>query len=93
MVRAHQQESGTGINTFYKFHDKVEALEFTVGEDFAKAGTILKDLQIKNNILIGGIVRGEEFILPTGNSALLMGDKVIVVTAVKNITELSQILK
>lgn len=93
VVRAHQQESGTGINTFYKFHDKVEALEFTVGEDFAKAGTILKDLQIKNNILIGGIVRGEEFILPTGNSALLMGDKVIVVTAVKNITELSQILK
>ena len=93
VVRAHQQDSGTGINTLYKFHDKVEALEFTVGEDFAFKGVSLKDLAIKNNILIGGVVRGEEFILPTGNSELLLGDKVIVVTAVKNITQLTQILK
>jgi len=92
-VRAHQGDSGSGINTLYKFHDKVEALEFTVGENFDKQGVLLKDLQIKQNILIGGIVRGEEFILPKGDSALLKDDKVIVVTATKNITELNQILR
>ncbi len=92
-VRAHQADSGSGINTLYKLHNKVEAIEFTVGEDFVGQDKELKDLQIKRNILIGGIVRGEEFITPKGNSKLIKGDKVIVVTAVKSITQLSQILK
>ena len=81
------------MNTLYKFHDKVEALEFTVEEDFNATNVNLKDLHVKNNILVGGIVRGEEFILPTGNTWLEKGDKVIIVTAVKSITKLSQILK
>lgn len=92
-VRAHQADSGSGINTLYKFHDRVEALEFTVSEDFKGAGVALKDLGVKSNILIGGIVRGEEFILPGGDSKLMTGDKVIVVTAVRKITELKQILR
>jgi trk system potassium uptake protein TrkA len=92
-VRAHQADSGSGINTLYKIHDKVEVLEFNVGEYFAGQGVALKDLGIKRNILIGGIVRGEEFIVPDGSSKLIAGDRVIVVTAVKSITELSEILK
>ena len=92
-VRAHQADSGSGINTLYRFNEEVEALEFTVGEDFSASGVSLKDLQIKRNILVGGIVRGDEFVLPTGSSSLEKGDKVIVITAVKNITELKQILK
>lgn len=92
-VRANQAETGSGINTLYRLHDKVEALEFTVGEDFCATQVKLKDLRLKDNILVGGIVRGVEFILPTGNTWLEKGDKVIVVTAVKSITELSQILR
>lgn len=92
-VRAHQAESGSGINTLYKFHDKVEALEFTVGEDFLGKGREIKELQIKSGILIGGIVRGDEYVHPKGDSKLLVGDKVIVVTAVRSITELSEILR
>ena len=92
-VRAHQADSGSGINTLYKFHDKVEALEFSVGENFKGKYIPLKELEIKRNILIGGIVRDGQFILPTGESKLLSGDKVIVVTAVSQITELGQILK
>lgn len=92
-VRANQADSGSGINTLYKFHDKVEALEFTVGENFAGKNTPLKDLPIKKGILIGGIVRGDEYVLPSGATELMEGDKVIVVTAVKSITELTQILK
>lgn len=91
-VRAHQAESGSGINTLYKLHDKVEALEFTVHEDFSALNVCLKDLKLQRNILVGGIVRGEEYIMPTGNSWLEKGDKVIVLTGAKNITELSQIL-
>ena len=92
-IRAHQADSGSGINTMYKFHDKVEALEFTVGEDFEGLNVSIKKLKIKHNILVGGIVRGDEYIIPTGESCFEKGDKVIVITAVKSITELSQILR
>ena len=92
-VRAHQADAGSGINTLYKFHDKVEALEFTVGENFAFEGVPLKDLQLKRDILIGGIVRGGEFILPKGESSFLKGDKVIVVAGARQINGLTEILR
>ena len=92
-VRAHQADSGSGINTLYRFHDKVEALEFNVGAGFKGRAVPLRELGIKRNVLIGGIVRDGKFILPTGDSMLIADDKVIVVTAAKQITELQQILK
>ena len=92
-VRAHQVEDGAGINALYRIHDKAEAIEFTVGEDFPKIGVPIKELKIKANVLLCGIVRGDEFILPSGDTALLLGDKVLVVTAVKQVAELKQILR
>ncbi len=92
-VRAHQADTGNGINTLYKLYDKVEALEFTVAESFPKKDIKLKDLSIKENVLIGGIIRGDEFILPSGETYFCTGDRVIVVSAVKQITDLTQILR
>jgi len=92
-VRAHQAFTGNGINTLYKLSDKAEALEFTVGNDFPKIDVAIKDLGVKNGILLGGIVRDNQFVLPSGETKLRKGDKVIVVTAIRNITELSQILR
>lgn len=92
-VRAHQAQTGNGINTLYKLYDKVEALEFVVGNGFAKRGIPLKDLNIKANVLIGGIVRNSEFILPSGETTILSGDRVVVVTKSKQITDLTQILR
>ncbi len=92
-VRAHQPDSETGIKTLYKLNDKVETLEFTVDENFAGNNVCLKDLKIKQNILICGIVRDGEFILPTGESSFNSGDRVLVATAVKHITKLAQILR
>ena len=92
-IRAHQAETGNGINNMYKLDDKVEALEFTVRENFVKQGIPLKKLSLRKNVLIGGIVRGGEFILPGGETTMLAGDRVIVVTASKQITDLTQILR
>ncbi len=91
-VRAHQADTGNGINTLYKLYDKVEALEFTVSDGFDKIGVALKDLSIKKNMLIGGIIRGDDFILPTGVTCFNAGDRVIVVTEAQSITDLTQIL-
>lgn len=92
-VRAHQAESGEGVNTLYKLNDKVEALEFTVGESFKHTGVPLKDLKIKNGVLIGGVVRENDFILPVGDTTLAKGDRVIVVASSDRINELSDVLK
>ncbi len=92
-VRAHQADTGNGINTFYKLYDKVEALEFIVADSFPRLNVQLRDINLKKNVLIGGIIRGEEFILPNGATTFEIGDRVIVVSAVKQINDLTQILR
>ena len=92
-VRSYSSARGEGANTLYKIGNKAEALEFTVLSGFKGANIPLKQLTLKKNVLIGGIVRDNEFILPSGDSTIKVGDRVIVVSEEKQFTELSQILR
>ena len=92
-VRAHKSEISNDINRLYKIADKIEALEFTVQENFLGLNTSIKDLKLKRDILICGIVRNNEFILPRGDSELNVLDRVIIITDSHQISELNEILK
>ena len=92
-VRSYATASDESADTLYKIGDKAEALEFTVVEGFKGVDIPLKELAIRKSVLIGGIVRDGEFILPSGDSVLKVGDRVIVVSEEKQFTKLSQILK
>ena len=92
-VRSYATAKDEGADTLYKIGNKAEALEFTVLAGFKGVNIPLKQLEIKKSVLIGGIVRGNEFILPTGDSTLNVGDRVIVVSEEKQFTKLSQILR
>ena len=92
-VRAHRGETGSGINTLYQINDKAEALEFTVGENFEGINKPIKELKLVNNVLLCGIVRNNEFILPGGDKELKARDKVIVIAKARQISELNQILE
>ena len=92
-IRAHSAESGGGVNTLYKLHDKAEALEFTVEDDFSGKLIPLKELKLKRQVLIGGIVRDDKYLLPTGESFLIPKDKVIVITLAKQVSNLQDILR
>lgn len=92
-VRAHKTDATKGVNTFYKLCGNAEALEFVVDGSNKKLGIPLKKLKIKNNALIGGIVRGKDFVLPTGDTVMKEGDKVIIITTIEGVTELSQVFK
>ena len=85
-VRANQTDANNNIKTLYKLHDMAEALEFYVDSTFNKVDIPLKDLNINNNVLIGGIVRDGEYILPEGKTTIKTNDKVIVLTIDKQIT-------
>ena len=71
----------------------MEALEFPVTSSFGYKGVPLKELNIKKNFLVNGIVRDGEFIIPTGDSIFMEGDKVLVVTTEKNVSELEDIIR
>lgn len=92
-VRALQNSLGSNVETLYKImDDKAEALEFNVRDDFSMAGVPLKDLKIRKNILIGGIIRDRKTIIPGGNDTILVGDKVVVIAANHRLNDLSDIL-
>ena len=83
------------INLCTRFFDSdnIGAAVVCVGDEFEKINTPLKDMSIKRGVLVGGIVRDKEFILPTGYTTFERGDRIIIVTSVKQITELKQILR
>ena len=93
-VRALDGSRGSGMETLHRLADgKAEALEFRVGEGSRLAGTPLKDLKLKNNMLIGAVIRGGKSIIPNGLTVLQSGDHAVVVTAAGRLTSLDQILE
>ena len=92
-VRALQNSVGSRVETLYKLMDgKAVVLEFKVREDFEFCNISLSELNIKNNILVAGIVRKRKPIIPTGSDVILPGDKVIVLAAGKQLGDLSDII-
>ncbi len=92
-VRSTNVFASDVINKLYKLNEKVEALEFIVNDNFVYSGKKLKDLKLRSNTLIGGIVRDSEFILPSGESEISVGDTVIVVTAKNQIGDFLEIFR
>lgn len=93
-VRAMQNSIGSNVETLYRLiEDKVEALEFRVSSDSPLIGIPLKDLKLKENLLIGCINRRGDIITPSGQDAMEAGDTVIVVTTNTGFHDLKDIMK
>jgi len=84
------------IGKFYNVADgKAEVMEFTAQKDFSKLGVLFKEkeFKLKKDILIAGIIRDSRLVIPSGNSKILEGDKVIVTASKKNqIRSLNEIM-
>ena len=70
---------------------KAEALEFRVTREASYCGTPLQELNLRDNLLIGCISRGNRFITPRGSDTIEVGDSVIVVTTHSGIATLDDI--
>ena len=93
-ARALDSSKGSSIETLYQVMDgKAEALEFVVQQQSRVTGTALRDLAIKPNILIAGIVRERKTIIPSGEDMILPGDRVVVIAADQRLNALGDILK
>jgi trk system potassium uptake protein len=93
-VRAKQNSVGSGVLTLHRLiNGKAEALEFDVGADSRLKDIPIKDLKLKESVLLACINRGGEIISPHGGDMLRVGDTVIVVTTHSGFNVLDDILE
>ena len=93
-ARALQNSEGSKIETLYNLMGgKAEALEFIVQEDFPYLDLPLKDMKLKRNTLVAGILRGRRVIIPSGADTIQPHDRVVVLTAGKRLAELAEIME
>lgn len=92
-ARALSNSEGSSVETLYKLmDDKVEALEFSVKSGLSFLEKPFKELKLKPNTLVAGIVRERKIIIPSGDDMLKAGDHVIVLAANQRLNKLSDIL-
>lgn len=71
---------------------RIESLQFEIRESNKMAGKSLSSLKFRDNILIAAIIRKGKTIYPSGEDVLQVGDKIVVVTFLKNITRIYDLL-
>ncbi|CAD0175557.1 protein of unknown function [Streptococcus thermophilus] len=57
------------------------------------AGKKLSELKFAHGVLIAAIIRNGKAIVPTGEDKLAIGDKIVVVTLLQNVTHFYDLLK
>ena len=80
-VRAMQNQTGAAVSVHRIAHGQAEAVEFLVDETTAHCDTPLKDIQLKNNVLLVSITHGSKTEIPGGDSSFTQGDTIVVVTS------------
>ena len=75
------------------YDDKVEALEFVVTENSKITGIPLVKMKRKKGLLIGAIIRNDKLVIPDGQTEIMPGDSVIVVTTHLGLQDAEDILE
>ena len=71
----------------------MEALEFYIQENSPVSDVRLAKLDLKPSVLVAGIVREGDLIIPTGSDEIKAGDSVIIVTTQLGFRDVEDILK
>ena len=80
-------DSGKDIGKFYLLAEGLaEIMEFPAGDDFKCLDIPFKDkaFKLKKDVLVAGILRDGKLIIPSGNTCINKGDRVIITASRKN---------
>ena len=80
-VRAMQNQSGAAVTVHAIADGQAEAVEFLVDEATKNCNIPLKQIKLKENVLVVSINRGSHTEIPGGDSMFQKGDSVVVVTS------------
>ena len=91
-VRGMQNSKGSVMTSLYRIADgSVEVTEFIVSETTRHLGTPLKDLRLKQGILVAMISRNGQTIIPEGSTTIEAGDTVFLVSCDEGILDVNDI--
>jgi len=92
-IRALDNSQGSAVEALYRFEEgRVEALEFVAHPQSKVIGKTLLELDLRPQLRLACIVRGQEIIFPGGQDQVLAGDRVIVVATGRRLYDLDNIL-
>lgn len=80
-VRAMRNQVGAAITVHSIADGKAEATEFLIDEETPHCGEPLKNLKLRENVLVVGINRGNKTEIPNGDSVFHAGDSVVIVSS------------
>ncbi|MFP4588227.1 MAG: Trk system potassium transporter TrkA [Desulfohalobiaceae bacterium] len=80
---------GTVLSSI-SIQDKAEALEVEVGQDSMLANKKLKEVPFPKGTIVLGIISSQEVIIPTGNSLIRSGDKLVILSTRKQISQVEE---
>ncbi len=93
-VRALESSKDSEFETLYKLAGgRAEAMEFTVNNDPSVVNIPFSRLSLKPNVLIAAIIRGSRIISPGGQDSMKPGDSVVVITTIKGVNDLHDIMQ
>ena len=80
-VRAMQNQTGAAVSVHRIAHGQAEAVEFLVDDTTRFCDKPLKNLKLKENVLLVSITHGSRTEIPSGDSSFTRGDTIVVVTS------------
>lgn len=93
-VRAKKNSTNSNIETLYHmFDNRAEAIEFRVDEPSSVTGIPLKDLMLKNDLLVSFIYRNGKVQIPSGLDTIEVGDTVMTVTTHTGLDNIQDIIR
>ena len=93
-VRSLARSQGSAVENLYKvLGGKLEAVEFTASAATHFLDTPLRDLKLKDGLLVAAIVHENKTIIPDGNACICAGDRVVVMAKSLFLQDLNDILK
>ncbi len=93
-VRAMARSQGSAVENLYKLlGGAIEAVEFTATATTRFLDTPLRDLRLKDGLLVAAIAREGKTIIPDGNTSIHAGDRVIVMAKSLFLQDLDDILQ
>jgi len=82
---------GTVISSI-SIKEEAEALEVIAQPDTHLVDTPIKDLDFPKGAIVLCLIRGQEVIIPTGDTVIHPGDRVMILTVSRNISEVERAL-
>ena len=93
-VRSTANSRSSSMENLYNIiKGQVVAAEFVIGDRSPISDKPLKELNLKDDVLIAAILRERAVIIPRGNDVITSGDSVVIVTKQTGLCDITDILK